>query len=263
MTEPDRSPLKDKPLRQAGQSLEEERMALLDDKLESPLFLAVFLVALAGLEWWRDYTGTKPLPWLFTTVALLAVAFATWRFFRLRPRLRALRLGIEGEKVVGQYLDGLRAQGYSVFHDIVGPNFNIDHVLIGPAGAFTIETKTWTKPARGDARIRFDGYTLVAGGQAPDRDPIVQARAQASWLRRTLNESTGKSIEARPVVLFPGWFVEPMPGSLKDVWVLEPKALPAFLDREAARLSAEDARLAAYHLSRHIRATEKERAGRR
>lgn len=261
MSEPNKSPLKDKPLRHAGQSLEEERQRLIEDKLESPLLLAVFFCTLAGLEWWRYFNPFTPQPGLYTTVAILGVAFAAWRYFRVVPRMRALRLGLEGERVVGQYLEGLRAKGCSVFHDIVGPTFNIDHVVIGPAGVFTIETKTWRKPARGDARIRFDGETLVAGNRAPERDPIVQARAQASWLRQMLSESTGKAFETWPVVLFPGWYVDQAPGSLQRLWVLEPKALPAFLDREPARLTAEDARLAAYHLSRHIRAVERERSG--
>ncbi len=33
----------------------------------------------------------------------------------------------------------------------IGGNFNLDHVLIGPAGVFTVETKTHSKPG-GDAR---------------------------------------------------------------------------------------------------------------
>ena len=42
----------------------------------------------------------------------------------------------------------------------------IDHVIIGPAGIFTIETKTWSKPVRGEARIVFDGEKLTAGGSS-------------------------------------------------------------------------------------------------
>lgn len=263
MSEPTRSPLKSKPLRHAGQSLEEERQKLIDDQVETPLLLALVYVVLAGLEWWRDYSNMKPQPWLFTLIAVSGGVFAAWRVYRIRPRLRTLRLGLEGEKVVGQYLEGLRAQGYTVFHDIVGPTFNVDHVLIGPAGVFTIETKTWSKPVRGDARIRFDGETLVVAGREPERDPVAQARAQASWLRQLLHESTGKTFDILPVVLVPGWFVEQTPGSSRSVWVLEPKALPSFLERETQRLTAEDARLAGYHLSRYIRVGEAERLGAR
>ena len=255
-----KSPLKDKPLRHPGQSLEEERQKLIDDVLEAPLLLALMFCFFAAVEWWRYFVQLPPQPVLFTVVASVAVIFAAWRLLRLRPRLKALRLGVEGEKAVGQYLERLRQSGYQVFHDVVGTDFNIDHVLIGPAGVFTIETKTWSKPARGNAQVSFDGEQLVVAGAAPSRDPIVQARAQATWLQRTLAESTGKTLRTFPVVLFPGWFVEQAPGSTKDLWVLEPKALPAFLERAPEHLSPEDVRLAAFHLSRYIRVGEQHRA---
>lgn len=46
-----KSPLKDKPLRLPGQSLEEEHRRLIEEKLEQPLLAAAFLTALAMLEW--------------------------------------------------------------------------------------------------------------------------------------------------------------------------------------------------------------------
>jgi hypothetical protein len=56
-------------------------------------------------------------------------------------------------------------------------------------------------------------------------------------------------------VLFPGWWVErPPKGTKLDVWVLNPKGLPAFLEHEHKVLSSEDVHLAAYHLSRYVQA---------
>lgn len=259
MTDETRSPIKDKPLRLPGQSVDEQRQKLIEDRFEYPALFAVMLTALAGFEWWRDYTAAPPAPWLMTTAALAAIAFAAWRFYRLRPRLRALRLASEGEKVVGQYLEGLRAKGYRVFHDVVGTGFNVDHVLIGPAGVFTVETKTRSKPRRGDARVVFDGKALTVGDREVDDRIVVQALAQARWLREVLAESTGKRLPVRPVVLFPGWFVEQRPGTTREIWVLEPKALPAFLDNTAQALMPDEVALASLHLSRLIRVRERDR----
>jgi hypothetical protein len=174
--------------------------------------------------------------------------------------MRALRQGIEGEKAVGQFLDRLRADGYQVFHDVLGDGFNIDHVLIGTAGVFTVETKTWSKPLQGDARISYDGEKLTAGKWQPDRDPLIQAKAQARWMKAQLSESTGRRLEVQPVVVFPGWYVDAAPGSQQEVWVMEPKGLPVFLTRQAQRLSAEDVKLVSFHLSRLVRSGERERA---
>jgi hypothetical protein len=75
-----------------------------------------------------------------------------------------------------------------------------------------------------------------------------------------LLESTGRKFDVMPVVLFPGWFIEQSASSRREIWVLEPKALPAFLEQEQMRLERDDASLAAFHLSRFIRSVERDRA---
>jgi len=259
MSEPSRSPIKDKPLRLPGQSLTDERDRILEDKLTLPLIAAVFLLVMAGLEWWRYFVPQKPNPWTVTVMAAVGLAYLVWQVFKYLPRLKQLRQAIDGERAVGQYLERLRSEGYQVFHDLIGEGFNVDHAVVGPAGVFTIETKTWSKPAKGEPRIEFNGERLVAAGYEPDRDPIVQAKAQSSWLRRLIEETTGRRITVRPVVVFPGWFVKQSEGSTRDVWVLEPKALPSFLAHEENRLSPEDVKLISYHLSRFIRVGETQR----
>lgn len=252
-----RSPLKDKPLRVPGQSVEDARRRLIEDRIEPPLLTAVLLSVLAAMEWWREYRAVEPSPVLFSFVAACGIGFAAWRVWKSRPRLRALRQALDGERAIGQYLELLGQRGYRVFHDLLGSGFNVDHVLIGPAGIFTIETKTWSKPRRGEARIGFDGHRVRVGSREPDERVVVQARAQANWMRELLAESTGRRFAVRPVVLFPGWFIEQSPGSTSEIWVLNPKALPEFLSRQSTALRPEEVQLASYHLSRFIRAKER------
>jgi hypothetical protein len=64
-------------------------------------------------------------------------------------------------------------------------------------------------------------------------------------------------MEVQPVVVFPGWFIEAAPGAQRSVWVMEPKGLPAFLKNASQSLVAEDVKLAAYHLARHVRSGER------
>src|SRR4051812_27219000 len=59
--------------------------------------------------------------------------------------------GAEGEEVVGGILEGLAAEGWHVIHDVSFGRGNIDHIVVGPGGIFTIETKSragkiWLKP---------------------------------------------------------------------------------------------------------------------
>lgn len=142
MTPKTRSPLKDRPLRVPGQSVSEEREELLENTVAQPLMLALFLSLLAGLEWSRLYFNIKPSPIIYSIAAVMGVAYASFRIWRNIPKLRSLRQAMEGERVVGQFLERLRQHGFQVFHDVVGDGFNVDHVLIGPPGVFTVETKT-------------------------------------------------------------------------------------------------------------------------
>jgi len=252
-----RSPLKDKPLRNPGQSVREHRVDIVFDKLLGPMVVAIMLAVWASMDWIRYFVPSQPMPWISSFFAACAFVYVAWQFRTHWPKVRMLMQAEEGEKHVGQLLEGLRASGYSVFHDLVGTDFNVDHVIIGPAGVFTIETKTWSKPGKGSPKITFDGETLLAAGWEPDRNPVIQARAQASWLQRLLLESTGKTFPVRPVVLFPEWFVEDSRTSRRDLWVLEPKAFLKYVANESSVVAAEDVALASYHLSRFIREQEK------
>ena len=254
-----RSPLKAKPMRQPGQSLGERRRDLFEDYLLFPVLLAATFGVMALMRWMEVRSGVVHSPWLYTGIFTFALAFLVFRFIRILPLLRNLRQGEAGEKIVGEYLERLRERGYRVFHDVLGDGFNLDHAIIGPAGVFTLETKTWSKPERGEPRIEFDGEALrVLGGQ-PDRSPIIQARARAGWLRLLLEESTGRKFKVHPVVLVPGWFIDSSAQRDWSTWVLEPKGLPKWLKDDPAKLLPEDVQLAAYHLSRYVRSHEQEK----
>lgn len=194
-------------------------------------------------------------PVFFTLLAILGGGYGLIRIRMYKRKIRQLRQARDGERAVGQYLETLREKGYKVFHDVCGKDFNIDHVLIGESGIFSIETKTISKPAKGQAEVHYDGERILVNGFAPDRDPITQAKAQAHWLKDLIKDSTGKTFKVQPVVLYPGWYISKQPKGA-EVWVLNPKNLPAFLEHEDKALSAPDISLVAYHLSRHVRSSE-------
>ncbi|MEL7329051.1 MAG: nuclease-related domain-containing protein, partial [Cyanobacteria bacterium J06559_1] len=133
-------------------------------------------------EWWRWYANVPPKPVHITIFCGLLFTYSIFRLLPLRRKIKTLKMARDGEKAVGQYLERLRADGYQVFHDVVGKNFNIDHVIIGENGIFTIETKTYRKPTKGRANIHFDGESITANGYKLDRNPVVQSLAQAGWL---------------------------------------------------------------------------------
>lgn len=248
-----RSPLADNPLRLPGEALDSRLQDALLDRILLPMLLAVMLVVLASWEWMHALGLVKPAPELVTAVAIVGVGVAAFRIWRSLPALKALQLARNGERIVGQYLEELRTAGYQAFHDVVGPGFNVDHVIVGPGGVFAVETKTYSKPAGEQAKVIFDGKRLTAGGFEPTRDPIAQAHAQATWLRELAKATTGREVGVFPVLLFPGWYCEQSRESKRDIWVLNPKSLGAFLKHEPVRLTPEDVSMIGYHLSRIVR----------
>lgn len=255
-----RSPIKTPPLRLPGQS-SDERIDELRNTFYEDVTVTLFLILLAGLEWMRWWVPLPPSPLPSTTLAVVAILY-TWRKrFPLVAMIRNLRLGREGERVVGQMLEPLREKGYRVFHDIPGDGFNIDHALVGPAGIFAIETKTRSKPMRGSSKIVYDGHAIRIEDGPSFQKPLKQARAQAQWLANLLNDGRTATFAVRPVVVFPEWYVESSgPRSKEDVWVLNPKALEKFLDHEPHVLSDETIDAASHSLTQHCRRPITERS---
>lgn len=251
-----RSPLIAAPLRLPGQSVGDEIFEVSYDGVLAPLLLAAFMVVIAGLEWWRFALNVKPNPWIATIAAFFVAIYAAIRIGRTAGRLRALRLGRDGERAVAQYLEWFRTAGFFVFHDIPNDGANIDHVLIGPKGVFTIETKTLSKPHRGSCNVNVADGQIYVNNVPMTRDPLVQAKAQARWLSNFLAEAQFKAF-VQPVVVFPGWFVEPFDMAAVGVWVLEPKALDRFVERQDERFQASEVKAMASALSSHVRSKAK------
>lgn len=251
-TETTKDPIRDAPLRDPGESLRRE----LDDLLMETAFpwfvVAVFAAVAAALEWWRWWTSSPPSPIALTLFALIVAGIAAWKWRHVMAAAKNIKLGLKGERATGQLLQSeLLPLGYHVFHDCCFEDFNVDHVAIGPGGVFAIETKTRSKPT-GDARVTYDGRRVLVNGHAPDRDPVQQAQAGAARVKQVLAEFTGSSVAVRPVVLFPGWFVERQPSGV-DTWVLNDKAFVAWIGNEPSRLSPEQIRVLAAGLARYVR----------
>ena len=252
-TEKPRKGLKTQPLRLPGQSNEEHISKLQDTWIDVLMWPSVFVV-LALVEWWHWWFSVPPNPWVPSFLAALSVFYAYWRYVPLRSEIQDYKLGRDGERLVGEMLEQLRAKGYRVFHDIPGNGFNIDHVIVGAVGVYTIETKTRSKRYRGRPCIVYDGNTLRVEDGQPFDEPLNQARAQARWLASLLNDGRRETFTVRPVVVFPECYVEQLrPCGKRDVWVLNPKALAHFLDHEQLLLSPSLIDSVAHTLSRYCR----------
>jgi len=190
---------------------------------------------------------SHPLDWIDGLFVLAAVIISAWSAFKIAkdmPLQRKLRRGIRAEQATAQEIASSLAGDNRVIHDIQAKGFNIDHVVITPAGIFAIETKSRQKPPSGggtDAvRVRYDGKQLEFPGWTEIK-PIEQASRQAAWLSNYLRETTGEAFPVTPALALPGWYIE-LTGKYSEgmVRVFNPKKSSwLFLpERQAAKLDA-------------------------
>jgi hypothetical protein len=228
-------------LRGPGESLR-RKLTKLDESLDTLLAAGCLLpLLLSGGTVFLINSIFPSSPWLKLMAAALALGLpATYlvkRVLALLDRRRNTALGYFGELAVAEALDPLKATGHRVFHDVpgdgpAGKSFNLDHVVIGPAGVFAIETKTRRK---GRARTGFMAHEIIYDGRTlsypwgEDTFGLDQARRQSEWLAGFLQQQLGRTVPVSALLVFPGWFI--IRKGRGPVNVLNPRELPAAIER--------------------------------
>jgi hypothetical protein len=221
--------------------------------------MASIALGSGALFLWIDYLlPSRGMPLFSTLLALIAVAATVFRFKKEFPKIHQLRQGRMGEQFIAQYLEEeLRPKGWQIVNDVPADGFNLDHVLIGPSGIFTIETKTISKHLKGSPKIVYDGQSLTINGHKPDRDPIQQALGQSRWLTDLIKQSTGQQFKVKPVVLYPKWFVQSLSRN-PAVLVQNESYFVKYLSSQPITTSEADIHLITYHLKRYVISKTKE-----
>jgi hypothetical protein len=196
--------------RAAGQH---ERTTVRRLRMRTLVALGVLAVATALLG--RAF-GLRDVRFLGSEVALLALIFVIMRY--VLPLVERHDRGATGEEQVGGLLDRLAGDGWHVIHDASLGRGNVDHILIGPAGVFTVETKSHPGPIKVG---RVHGATLS------------QAQAQ----RKAIERVTGEMVEAL-IVFSRAWVDKPL-ARRKGVRVTPARMLAGYLERRPATLTRE------------------------
>jgi hypothetical protein len=165
--------------------------------------------------------GLRDWRFLVSEIALLVSIFVISRY--VLPLVERHDRGATGEEQVGGLLDGLAGDGWNVIHDASLGRGNVDHILIGAAGVFTVETKSHPGPVKVG---RVHGATLS------------QAQAQ----RKAIERVTGERVEAL-IVFSRAWVDKPL-ARRKGVRVTPARMLAGYLERRPATLSQEQVQAA-------------------
>jgi Nuclease-related domain len=149
---------------------------------------------------------------------LLLVAILLVIHFSL-PLVDRHERGATGEEQVGGLLEGLVSDGWSVIHDASFGHGDVDHILIGPPGVFTVETKSHPGPI---TVRQIHGATLE------------QARSE----QRAIERITGEPVE--PLIVYSRAWVDKPLSRRKGVRIVPARLLLSYLARPAPTLSPDE-----------------------
>jgi hypothetical protein len=203
--------------------------------------LALFIVAFFQ---WLGYFFGHAHPIFYTLLLLISLAYSYLRRNgEVAREMRKMEQGLAGEITVGNEIEELRAMDFEPFHDIPsfgrdGHTTNIDHVIVGKKGIFTIETKTLSRHP-GDS-LRYENGSFWLSGQSVS---LVQPRAESHFIQVQVKKRLGKSFSVQAIMLFPGLRVDPVAtaqAKSEGVLLLSSKALPSFLKNYPEILTKED-----------------------
>lgn len=162
--------------------------------------------------------AAAPLPFVPTIATQLALIGAILLVEkRFSPLVERKARGASAEERVGEILDGV--PGWHVIHDVDTGRGNIDHVVIGPGGIFTVETKAW--------RGFFDA----------DRADVSRWWSQAYAQSKFLEPLAARRVE--PLVVVVGARTKRALARKRGVLVMPERLLAGHLERRDAVLDAE------------------------
>jgi hypothetical protein len=186
------------------------------DQLRLRLLLAVLgsfaITALAFIV-----LGGHGLALVGVELVALVVMLLVARTFE--PRADRWAQGAAGERRVGAVLDEVGPE-WRVLHGVWLGRGDIDHVLVGPGGTFTIETKS-------------------------HRGRIPVSRIDDSMLRQAYAESKVltkvSGLEVQPLLVFSqAYLVGSVPAHRRGVTVLPARMLAGYLERRPPKLTADE-----------------------
>jgi hypothetical protein len=256
-----RSPLTRQLLRTPGQSLR-LRIEEISNTLNETLFVVALVPSLiSGVMLSRGFVSGKSIETFWMEVgAIVWVCFTAYyvrKIFKLLSERRDFRLGLDGELATAEELNQLMHYGYFVFHDFPADHFNIDHVLIGPAGVFAVETKTRSKgimKGKQGALVIFENSQLKFPNYQ-ESESIQQAKDESKWLAEFLGKSVGKPVAVKPVLALPDWLVERRERDA-SIMVINPKEAVQYITSNPRLLDEQTVQQVKYQVEQRCRTVE-------
>ncbi len=205
-------------------------------------FIVIFLVFF-GLAFLMGYLLGKNIH-PYSLILIVALTFALPLVIKkLNREVEALererlsfRKGATGEAIVGFVLDGFPDE-FRVIHDLTTPYGNVDHMVVGPTGAYIIDTKNW----RGVVAADGNGELLING--TPTQKPeIKNLTRRIMGIKEKLKVLSSLDPYIQGIFAFPSAYIEAKWGTTGYIHCVKDEQLYDYIveNKKAKKLTQKD-----------------------
>jgi hypothetical protein len=173
--------------------------------------------------------------WGLTFAVLAAIADTIIRSRTVFKGPAGVRLTGAQKRTVRQ-LGGLERKGYRAMHILPIPDSDqqIDHLVIGPAGVFAIDSEDWDRRMP----VRTSNHRNLWHGPRSMIDRLQHARWEADQAASLLSAEMGSPVSVRPAMAVYGPKIPWDVAEIRDVDVFSGPRLRIYLRRRARRRAA-------------------------
>jgi len=203
-----------------------------------PLLITIFSTVLLAVVLWR----WAPLGEFYAGMAIGAVlGMANWIWSDPPDHVARWKRGAEGERRTAKAVRPLENRGWRVFHDRCEGRGNIDHIMVGRAGVFLLESKNLS----GCVTVEPAGLTVThedSGADFTHHRLLGTVLSRAATLKMRIEEETRLRTWVQAVVVIWGEFAAGIVET-DNVVYLHGDRLASWLESQPAKLSKRDQRL--------------------
>jgi hypothetical protein len=187
--------------------------------------LRAVLAAAAGIAVtiWLDWR-------IGVTVAVLVVIADTIYRSKTMAAIPADALATSAQRRTKRRLSRLRRSGYLALHlrGIPGSDSIIDHLVIGPAGVFALDSERWDRRLP----VRTIGGTQLYHGPLNQKQRLLHARWEAAQASALVGAELEQDISVQPAMVIYGPTIPWNVASLRGVDVLAGRRIGKYFRRQ-------------------------------
>ena len=175
------------------------------------------------------------------TLLVLPLLLVLWNFFvkkckSIETDRINFRKGVMGEAVIGYILESF-PDDYRVIHDLSTPFGNIDHIVIGPTGAYVIDAKNWKGVVGADGNGE-----LLLNGKPTQKPEIKNLTRRIMSIKEKIKVLSPVDSYVQGVFAFPSAYIEAKWGSTGYVHCVKDEQLYDYIveNKKSNKLSKRE-----------------------